>query len=91
MTKDWRTGEHQDWLTTQTISLNAEDHAINMADILERTMQYYGGEVFLSDNGRKQLGDYFENVDYELRGATFELFVQELGERGVNYSVEMFQ
>lgn len=71
--------------------LTAEQHAVDMADIFEANVRYIGGEAYLSNEGLNGLGNYFNDVPYELRGPTFERFVEELNERDIHYDVNQWK
>ena len=68
-----------------------KEYATQMANLFENHVRYFGGEAFLADDGLNALGDFFQNVDYDLRGPIFELFVQELGDRGIPYDAEQWK
>jgi hypothetical protein len=67
-----------------------KETASRMADIVEATLRYIGGEPFVTNEGLAALGETFEKVPLELRAATFEGLLVELQKRDVDYDVSQF-
>ena len=72
--------------------LTAELHAVRMADIFGKHAAYIAedDEDRITEEGLFALAGYFNDVPYELRGATYEWFIHEMNERGYKYDVVDF-
>ncbi len=68
----------------------AKETAAKMADIVEATLRYIGGEPYVTNEGLNALGETFEKVPMELRAATFECLLVELQKRDVDYNIDQF-
>lgn len=68
----------------------ARETASRMADIVEATLRYIGGEPYVTNEGLNALGETFEGVPLELRAATFECLLVELQKRDVDYNINDF-
>lgn len=66
------------------------EHANIMADIFEKNYRYFGGEVYVSNEGLEALADYFNTVELELRAPVFEWFIVELNNRDIEYDTNWF-
>mgnify|MGYP001583307738 CR=1 FL=1 len=67
-----------------------KETASKMADIVEATLRYIGGEPYVTNEGLQALGETFEKVPMDLRAATFEGLLVQLQERDVDYNIDDF-
>lgn len=68
----------------------ARESAHLMANVMESSVNYIGGEPYVSKEGMDKLIDLFGEVPDDLKAAAFEVFLDELAKRDIDYDITQF-